>query len=1263
MVEMRRAFLSFPIHPPQSSPHPTCCHLETGNSKICRKFLEKSLTLRMFSALLNVGLVLTCSSSSSLFLSSSRLLCLSPLLSLVAILAYAASSIPNSSPPTPKPTPPINPLKRKEPPSDDADPRDGPPPPKALSTSKPLVGCSTASPRPRPAVLPTSASPDAEGEQDVEDGEGENDEDEIDDEVVEAKAKNAAGGSELPEEYVNNQVVCQNCGLQINIRDAESGDFTVKMWEAHRAECCPPSSTSRRLATNSDPSQTRSMAFKPESKGSTSIIYTPESTAQSLSHPTTKRRRAKRTEEERIEYLRRDQYVAQFEAYRVLCASCQKWIRLRPNSTFCSIPWDAHRKSCLAKKLSRNSKNAYALEERNNLFSQDPDIRKFDAERLLYATNGFPSRPMTIPMPCRNGFTTGLAAKSLLARAPPPPPSSSAGMNTHGGDRPSSSGRPMKDIPRAPPPSGTQIAALTSVVNLASAIGSRGQQQHPPPSPRHPSHGGPLPGRGVANGNGNGAMNGGAGGREQHRGSMTSMSSRERESPFVGQRVMGSLHARDGPSNGGPSNGHGPPHGPHAGGSHRGQHPHHPHQPGHPLNSSQHASGRHGEQGERTGHGERGQDRGPPSPPFHDLTPSTYPPLHESRRRNAEQRADTLRRDHLIGEVEANRVFCRLCSKWVQLRQDSSFCAYPWLQHRAKCIARHQRRAQKIADLNALNMGSSTSLVGKPHLHRSASHPHLTHGVDRRLNPGHGNAHPHARRAGEMEMEEDELMSDSDEDGGGSMDEGDGRVGLRRNGHALLHEEYMQLAQRQGAHHHLPPHLIAPSSSAHRVPGPGPGHATSRGGSRVVQNGPGPSVIGRSSEPNPRSNGTPRMAGPSTRPGASSTPASSDGHAHAQASTNGNGNGVDGIKKPWKFPPPPPGHPRHNPQTYAAYVAAYGPPHASYGPGVGCRRDPPPSSTAHGQNGAAAGSSTGVMRRPREAPHQHALRSGTAKNGMGKNVQGDGAEEDQDGDMEGDDEEEDVDAEGEPEVIDVDADAEVEATSSRRGDHRLVKRESDDEEVGFDTGRERNTNPMQRDGDAEREGEEDGDEEGGDFEEELSYPVYDNPLFHGQATPAAIYRMQAAQPTFHRRPSSSSGHGYANGGEQGGYARYVGAGGYAGTAGNGHSMRRAAVPPPSMAMPGAGGALGRPYPVGLADLDSPAGRKQFIVSSIQHLFSTTYESTDELTVSTLLAYVNSAMPVDKHEDFDTAEIVKYLAQLKERGRVVFMGDVVRPGRD
>jgi hypothetical protein len=89
----------------------------------------------------------------------------------------------------------------------------------------------------------------------------------------------------------------------------------------------------------------------PSSNSNGPVIFTPEIAADALAHPPAKRRRAKRTEEERIEYLRSDPYVGQFEAYRVLCASCDKWIRLRPNSTYCSIPWDAHRKSCLAKKM------------------------------------------------------------------------------------------------------------------------------------------------------------------------------------------------------------------------------------------------------------------------------------------------------------------------------------------------------------------------------------------------------------------------------------------------------------------------------------------------------------------------------------------------------------------------------------------------------------------------------------------------------------------------------------------------------------------------------------------------------------------------------------------------------------------------------------------------------------------------------------------------------------------------------------------------
>jgi hypothetical protein len=36
---------------------------------------------------------------------------------------------------------------------------------------------------------------------------------------------------------------------------------------------------------------------------------------------------------------------------------------------------------------------------------------------------------------------------------------------------------------------------------------------------------------------------------------------------------------------------------------------------------------------------------------------------------------------------------------------------------------------------------------------------------------------------------------------------------------------------------------------------------------------------------------------------------------------------------------------------------------------------------------------------------------------------------------------------------------------------------------------------------------------------------------------------------------------------------------------------------------------------------------------------------DDLPISSLLNYLNSAMPVDKHEDFDTAEVVKYVTAL------------------
>ncbi|KIK95067.1 hypothetical protein PAXRUDRAFT_827372 [Paxillus rubicundulus Ve08.2h10] len=347
-------------------------------------------------------------------------------------------------------------------------------------------------------------------------------------------------------EYETGRVICEVCAEGVSFRDEATGGFTLKHWDAHRQQCANTTQTI------------------PEP-----VIYTPESTAEALANPPPKRRRAKRTEEERIDYLRADPYVAQFEAYRVLCASCDKWIRLRPNSTYCSIPWDAHRKSCLSKKI--NTKNNYGLDERNSLLAKDSDVRKFDAERVLcnicdHWVPVSPDNHMQAVQKWLQHRATCQKAAGPSTSFPPQLQSSSSSRSPNADDVPPRSGQ----------------SELTSI----------------------------------------------------HAGS-------SRQSP---QQICHSSAVPSAKSRGTP---------------------------------------------------------GSPSSSFKDLTPTNFPPVHESRRRNAEQRAATLRADSLIGSVEPNRVFCSLCKKWVQLRQDSSYCAYPWLQHRGKCLARHERRAQKAAEIRA----------------------------------------------------------------------------------------------------------------------------------------------------------------------------------------------------------------------------------------------------------------------------------------------------------------------------------------------------------------------------------------------------------------------------------------------------------------------------------------------------------------------------------------------------------------------------------
>lgn len=49
-----------------------------------------------------------------------------------------------------------------------------------------------------------------------------------------------------------------------------------------------------------------------------------------------------------------------------------------------------------------------------------------------------------------------------------------------------------------------------------------------------------------------------------------------------------------------------------------------------------------------------------------------------------------------------------------------------------------------------------------------------------------------------------------------------------------------------------------------------------------------------------------------------------------------------------------------------------------------------------------------------------------------------------------------------------------------------------------------------------------------------------------------------------------------------------------------------------------------------------------------------------MRISALLTYLNAAMPLDKHEDFDTSEVVRAVTNLHEKGRLLLQGDLVRP---
>ncbi|KAJ3743577.1 hypothetical protein DFH05DRAFT_1399971 [Lentinula detonsa] len=692
-----------------------------------------------------------------------------------------------------------------------------------------------------------------------------------------------------PGEYEAGRIDCPSCHKQVAFRDEETGEFSLKRWQQHWESWSP-----RNIVSSNGIN-----VYRP---GSDDLFPT------MMAHPPAKRRRAKRTEDERIAYLRADPYVAQFEAYRVLCASCDKWIRLRPNSTYCSIPWDAHRKSCLSKKIS--NKNTYALDERNSLFSKDPDVRKFDAERVLCAVcdRWVPINPEDHLQAVQTWLNhRGECAKRAAAAA------GVSGPGQNSGGSPRQHELRSSNVP--PPPSHLHMSGRLPA----------------PPAPSSPP-------------------------------------------PLTSAALSKKVHQLD----------------------------------------TSVPSTEAGSQSE---------------PIMYSPAAGIFPPgpANESRRRNAEQRAATLRADTLIKHVEPNRVFCSLCEKWVQLRQDSSFCAYPWFQHRGKCLARYRRRAQKAAEIEEIKKRRAIDDMA----YFSGS---------------------------------DQGRSDEDDD----MDVRFDYRGLSGSGSPASTGRSRSVASMASVDEGQAPGYITTEEAEYERPG-----------------------LKRANKQNP-----------------------SISHTRGQSST------------PGTRPPAPTRHRAIAPRDTPLLIQ-------------------PPRSRAELHTSQSQSRQT-------QPNHSLVLVS--------------------------------------PQVLPGNSYHHY-AANERPGPYRSSPHQR--ERVFVDSRGMNNSHTHSYEGKLSREN---------------SHRV-------------------------HRRYSQVEvrSHGpYGNG-----------------------------VLPSSATGPSSGRGV-------LADLDSPAGRKQFVSHSIAYLFQTTYDrspcSSDELSISALVAYLNAAMPMDKHEDFDTAEVVRCVGALREKGKVLLEGDVVRKVR-
>ena len=201
------------------------------------------------------------------------------------------------------------------------------------------------------------------------------------------------------EEYEAGRVICQVCGVGIAFRDEATNEFTMKHWDAHRlAWYCHSFSFSFATLINLIYQARPHLPLDPGLESpSFTLLKVPQRLWPILPQSVGVLNGRKKNASSTSNQTPTSQSLKPTASFVPLATSgfVLDQIPLTvpyPGMPIVRVAWP---KRCGLYNLSfrktflhlfsslRNNKNVYALEERNTLFSKDPDVRKFDAERLL----------------------------------------------------------------------------------------------------------------------------------------------------------------------------------------------------------------------------------------------------------------------------------------------------------------------------------------------------------------------------------------------------------------------------------------------------------------------------------------------------------------------------------------------------------------------------------------------------------------------------------------------------------------------------------------------------------------------------------------------------------------------------------------------------------------------------------------------------------------------------------------------------------------